>query len=175
MASLGHIAVGMAAARVYRDTPSPERPSAGAMLLWAALSFLPDADVIGFGFGVRYGDQWGHRGATHSFMFALMVGVVAALVAMWTKRSALRTGVFATLVVASHGLLDTLTDGGRGVALFWPFDLTRYFAPWRPIPVSPIGLGYLSPYGMFVAITELVLFSPLLWYALRSGKTTAAR
>ena len=30
--------------------------------------------------------------------------------------------LFATAVVASHGLLDTLTDGGRGVALLWPFD-----------------------------------------------------
>jgi inner membrane protein len=165
----------MASARVYQRDRSLERASLSAMLLWAALSFLPDADVIGFAFGVRYGDEWGHRGATHSLMFALIVGVIAALVAMWNRRSALRTGVFATLVVASHGLLDTLTDGGRGVALFWPFDLTRYFAPWRPIPVSPIGLGYLSPYGMFVAITELVLFSPLLWYALRSNTTTAAR
>src|SRR5215510_9325618 len=113
----------MAAARVYENSPSGERASTGAMLLWSALSFLPDADVIGFFFGVQYGDEWGHRGATHSFMFALMVGVVAALVAMWVKRPVLRTFTFATLVVASHGLLDTLTNGGRGIALFWPFDL----------------------------------------------------
>ena len=62
----------------------------------------------------------------------------------------------AALVVASHALLDTLTDGGLGCALFWPFDLTRYFAPWTPLPVSPIGLGYLSPYGLYVATVELV-------------------
>jgi inner membrane protein len=142
------------------------------MLLWAALSFLPDADVIGFSLGVQYGDAWGHRGATHSLIFALIVGAIVALIAMWMKRPALRTFTFATLIVASHGLLDTLTDGGRGVALLWPFDLTRYFAPWRPLPVSPIGLGYLSPYGMFVGITELAVFSPLLWYALRSSRNT---
>ena len=161
----------MAGARVYERDRSPERASFSAMLLWAALSFLPDADVIGFSLGVRYGDEWGHRGATHSLIFALIVGTIAALVAMWMKRPAFRTFTFATVIVASHGLLDTLTDGGRGVALFWPFDLTRYFAPWRPLPVSPIGLGYVSPYGMFVAFTELVVFSPLLWYALRSTKT----
>src|SRR5262245_62425304 len=68
-------------------------------------------------------------------------------------------------VLASHGLLDTLTDGGLGAALFWPFDLTRYFAPWRPIPVSPIGLAFLSPYGLSVAATELALFAPAIAWA----------
>jgi hypothetical protein len=77
------------------------------------------------------------------------------------------------VVVASHGLLDTLTDGGLGCALFWPFDTSRYFAPWRPIPVSPLGLGYLSPYGAFVATVELILFSPLVVFALRRTATTS--
>ena len=118
------------------------------MLAWAALSFLPDADVIGFGFGVRYEDEWGHRGATHSLAFALAVGVALGLLAPLVRRSAVRTGVMTTLVLASHSLLDTFTDGGLGCALLWPFDDTRYFAPWRPLPVSPIGLGYLLLYGM---------------------------
>jgi inner membrane protein len=137
------------------------------VLFWSALSFLPDADVVGFLAGVQYGDEWGHRGATHSFAFALAVGVVAGVAALAVRRPAIRTGIAATLVVASHALLDTLTDGGLGCALFWPFDLTRYFAPWTPIPVSPIGLGILSPYGMYVVAAELLLFAPLLWFALR--------
>ena len=166
MASLGHIAVGMAAARVQsRDAAS--RPALWPMLFWAALSFLPDADVIGFGLGVQYGDPWGHRGATHSLVFSLALGVVVGLLAPRYGRPAFRTGGMATLVVASHAMLDTLTDGGLGCALFWPFDLTRYFAPWTPLPVSPIGLGYLSPYGLYVAATELAVFAPLLVYALR--------
>ena len=40
-----------------------------------------------------------------------------------------------------------MIDGGLGCALFWPFDLTRYFAPWRPIPVAPIGMDFFSPHG----------------------------
>jgi len=72
----------------------------------------------------------------------------------------------ASLVLVSHPLLDTLTDGGLGCALFWPFDLTRYFAPWRPIPVAPIGLAFFSPFGLFVAAVELVIFAPLFWFAL---------
>jgi hypothetical protein len=71
MASIGHIAVGMAAARLYhpgrRDTPALAR----SLLAWSALSMLPDLDVIGFRLGVKYADPWGHRGATHSVAFAL--------------------------------------------------------------------------------------------------------
>lgn len=167
MASLGHIVVGMAAARVHaRDAVRPRWPALAPMLFWAALSFLPDADVIGFGLGIRYEDPWGHRGATHSLMFALALGILVGALAPRFGYRAVRTGIMATLVVASHALLDTLTDGGLGCALFWPFDLTRYFAPWTPLPVSPIGLGYVSPYGLYVAVTEITLFAPLLVYAL---------
>jgi inner membrane protein len=99
-------------------------------------------------------------------MFAVAVGIAVGLLAPLFKRPALRTAIAAILVVASHPLLDTLTNGGLGIALFWPFDHARYFAPWRPIPVSPIGLGFFSPYGMFVAIVEIVVFSPLFWFGL---------
>ena len=167
MAGVGHLAVGMAAARLYRTEQPSQRPSLATVLFWSALSFLPDSDVIGFTLGVQYGDQWGHRGATHSFVFSLVVGVAVGLAAGLFRKPALRTGVAAGLVVGSHALLDTLTDGGLGCALFWPFDLTRYFAPWTPIPVSPIGLGILSQYGFYVMAVELLLFAPLLWFALK--------
>ena len=167
MASLGHIAVGVAASRIYRAERPAHRAPLASLLFWSALSFLPDADVIGFSFGVEYGDAWGHRGATHSFVFAIVLGAIIGALAPIVRRPALRTGLTAILVLASHPLLDTLTNGGLGCALFWPFDLTRYFAPWRPIPVSPIGLGYLSVYGMLVAIFEAVVFSPLFWFGLR--------
>jgi hypothetical protein len=81
--------------------------------------------------------------------------------------------LIASVVLVSHGLLDTLTDGGLGCALLWPFDLTRYFAPWRPIPVAPIGLAYFSPYGGMIAFTETVLFSPVMLFALRSRTVEA--
>jgi len=146
---------------------------------------LPDADVIGFSLGVRYEDPWGHRGATHSFAFAVIVGAIVGLVIrrftrrqslprrssepVGERRRGLRTALFAAVVLATHPLLDTLTDGGLGCALFWPFDLTRYFSPWRPIQVAPIGLAFLSPYGAIVAMSELVLFLPLFVFALRTS------
>ena len=166
MASLGHVAVGLAAARMYGEGHRPHWRSA---VTWSALSMLPDADVIGFSLGVRYEDPWGHRGATHSFAFAVIVGIAAGLMARRFKRPQLRTALFATIVLATHPLLDTLTDGGLGCALFWPFDLTRYFSPWRPIQVAPIGLAFLSPYGATVAMSEIVLFLPLFVFALRTS------
>ena len=171
MPSIGHIAVGMAAARVHRALPAPTWTS---MAMWSALSMLPDADVVGFSFGINYGDAWGHRGATLSIVFALVIAAAIGIAAARLRLPALRTWLIASVVLVSHGLLDTLTNGGLGIALLWPFDLTRYFAPWRPIPVSPIGLGYLSPYGLFVALTELILFSPLIVFAftsIASGKS----
>jgi inner membrane protein len=145
------------------------RAWANAALLWSALSFLPDADVIGFSFGVQYGDEWGHRGATHSLVFSLALGSAIGIAARYFRLPALRTGLTAVIVLTSHSLLDTLTNGGLGIALFWPFDQTRYFAPWTPIPVAPIGLNFFSPYGLFVAAWEVIIFAPVWWFALRRG------
>jgi inner membrane protein len=166
MASLGHIAVGMAAAKRQRRPGASRAQLAISMLLWSALSLLPDADVIGFAFGIRYGDPWGHRGATHSFTFSLALGLLVGLLAARRGRPFWHTAALASLVLISHALLDTLTDGGRGCALFWPFDTTRHFAPWRPLPVAPIGFAFLSQRGLSVAATELLLFAPLIAYAL---------
>lgn len=165
VASLGHIAIGVGAAGLHRAGDSRRRAWLKAALFWSALSFLPDADVVGFSLGVRYEDEWGHRGATHSLTFSIALGIAVGLAAPIAGARRLWTGVLATLVLTSHALLDTLTDGGLGCALLWPFDSTRYFAPWRPIPVAPIGLAFFSPYGMYVAATELVLFAPLWWFA----------
>jgi inner membrane protein len=162
MASLGHIAVGMAAGRWW----NPARPGR-AMLGLSALAMLPDADVIGMACGVPYGAPWGHRGATHSIAIALVTGAAFAWLARRsTTRPVAAAFVVAILVAVSHGLLDAMTDGGRGIALLWPMTTTRYFFPWRPIPVAPIGLGFLSEEGLAVAAWEAALFMPVFAYAL---------
>ena len=74
MASVGHIVVGMAAARVHDTARDPAWP---AMAFWSAISLLPDADVIGFGLGIRYADEWGHRGATHSLIAS--IGILGSI------------------------------------------------------------------------------------------------
>lgn len=170
MASLGHVLVGAAAARFCRKNQRTIWHPLSAAVLWSGISLLPDADVIGFRLGVRYADPWGHRGATHSFAFALAVGALSWLTARLLKLAAGRIGLTALAVVASHAILDTLTDGGLGCALFWPFSNERFFAPWTPLPVAPIGRAFLSPEGMRIALTELALFSPALVYAFWPGR-----
>lgn len=161
MASLGHVAVGMVAGRAW----SAERPW-GWMLAFSVLSLLPDADVIAFKLGIPYSAPFGHRGAAHSLVAALLGGVLVAVAGRGLRLPPLRLGVFATLVLASHGLLDALTDGGLGVALLWPFSHARLFAPLRLLPVSPIGARFLSARGMTVAAVELLYFVPLWAYSL---------
>jgi inner membrane protein len=156
----------MAAARWRERRGEALVALAPSMMGWAMLSMLPDSDVIGFSFGIPYESIWGHRGATHSFAFALLVGAAVTLAVRRRRTPAWPTGLLAGLVVCSHGLLDSLTDGGRGIALLWPFTAHRYFAPWHPIPVSPIGFGLLSSFGMRVAMHELLLFAPLFAYAI---------
>jgi inner membrane protein len=125
--------------------------------LWVAgalCSAIPDADVVGFAFGVRYGDFWGHRGFTHSLAFAaiLAAGLTATVFLRRSHRAVILTYLF--LATASHGLLDALTDGGLGVASISPFDDTRYFLPVHPIRVSPIGAGFFSERGLAVLANE---------------------
>jgi inner membrane protein len=168
MASIGHIAVGLAAARRYARA-GPRGQLARWMIIFSGLSLLPDADVVAFALGVRYGSPFGHRGASHSLVVAAAIGALAGCVALGAgaaRRAALRVALYAGIVVASHGLLDTLTDGGLGVALLWPFSAERFFAPWRPVPVAPIGLAFLSQRGLHCVLVEGLLFAPLFAYAL---------
>ena len=60
------------------------------------------------------------------------------------------------VVTASHGALDAMTNGGLGIAFFAPFDNTRYFFPFRPVKVSPIGLSFFSARGLDVIWSELL-------------------
>ena len=166
MASLGHVAIALAARRWYDRAPRPRRSTALSIVGWTVLSMVPDADVIAFTLGIPYAAPWGHRGATHSLAFAVLVGLLAALAARALALPVLRTWLLATAVVASHGILDTMTDGGLGCALLWPFSHQRFFAPWRPIPVAPIGFDFISPVGLRVAATELLLFLPAIVYGL---------
>src|SRR5262249_14360451 len=166
MASIGHVLVGAAAAKAYRTGQRTIWSPVAAAILWSGLSLLPDVDVIGFRFGVKYADPFGHRGATHSFALALAVAAVVCVVAKARRLPAWRAAIVAAAVVASHALLDTMTDGGLGCALLWPFSNQRFFAPWRPIPVAPIGHAFLSARGLRIAATEVLAMSPFLIYAL---------
>jgi inner membrane protein len=118
-------------------------------------SMLPDIDVVGFPLGIRYGDLWGHRGLTHSFLFAAVLGLVVAFFYAPSLRDRIKFAFVLFVVTASHGLLDALTNGGLGVAFFSPLDARRYFFPWRPLQVSPLSVrGFLTDRGLAILWNE---------------------
>jgi len=135
------------------------------MLGLSALSVLPDADLVAFMVGIPYANPFGHRGMTHSLLFAVLVGLVVVVALRIRGRPVLLDAALATLVVASHGVLDAMTTGGLGVEFFWPVDTRRYFLPWEFIPVTPLGAHMLSARGLSVLLTEAVLFLPAWAYA----------
>ncbi|WNM59561.1 metal-dependent hydrolase [Candidatus Nitrospira allomarina] len=126
-----------------------------------ACCLLPDADVLGLVIGIPYEHMLGHRGLTHSIVFAMLLGWVVPRLAAPTIRYGTRRywlfAVYFFLVTLSHGFLDALTNGGLGIAFFAPFDSTRYFFPFRPVAVSPIGISvFISHEGFRVLLSELV-------------------
>ena len=176
----------------------PARDRTERFWFWSIFcSMLPDADVMGFGFGIRYGDFLGHRGFTHSLLFAALVGILVAR--FGGSASANPSGgsasqciparrnppyvlpMYFALVTASHGLLDAMTDGGLGIAFFSPFDTTRYFLPWRPIHVSPIGPRFFSDRGLNVLLSEAqwiwlpsAVLAAAAWISRRRAKSARA-
>ena len=137
-----------------------ELPRLRLAALLAGLAILPDLDIIAFSFGIPYAHPLGHRGFTHSLSFALLVAPLAASLAFPRMQrfgsTWWRVTAAASLACASHGIVDAFTDGGRGVGFFIPFDDRRFFFPWRPLAVSPIGIeSFLDRAG------------PILWSELR--------
>ncbi len=150
MASVfGHSVVGFTLSRLIDNKNSK-------YLLFAAIfsTILPDFDVIGFRFGIPYLHPFGHRGFTHSILFALLW----ALILMYTigKTNKLIWFLVIFLSTLSHGILDAMTSGGKGVGFFIPFNNNRFFFPFREIKVSPIGVEkFFSEWGIQVIFSEI--------------------
>jgi len=185
MATVGHIAVGLAAGRWLARSTGRSELTWTAMETYVLVSLLP--------ISTPSRSASGHLTERHSdieelltpCLWAAAIAALASLLAPHRRLSPLRVGLLTLAVAASHGLLDTLTDGGSGIALLWPLSDQRFFAPWRPLPVAPIGLRLLSRRGFHVMLFETSWFSPLLAYAfwprrlasrgadrLKSGRTT---
>jgi inner membrane protein len=157
LASLfSHAVAALAIGACFYRPGTPKRAWAAGALC----SVIPDLDGIGVRFGIHYGDFWGHRGFTHSLVFAALLATASLAAGFWRKAAGLGRfplWLYFFLATASHGLLDAMTDGGLGVAFFSPFNNTRYFLPWTPIRVSPIGIGrFFGPRGLEVVRSELL-------------------
>jgi len=150
MASIfGHSAVG------YTLTKLMDNKNLKWLLLAAIIStILPDFDVISFKLGIPYIHPLGHRGFTHSILFALLW----ALLLMSTLGRQNKTLWFLVIFLStvSHGILDAMTTGGRGIGFFIPFNNDRFFFPFQVIRVSPLGFKkFFSEWGMQVIFSEI--------------------
>ncbi|MEO9805287.1 MAG: metal-dependent hydrolase [Reichenbachiella sp.] len=161
--AFGHAVVAIALGKSF----SQKHISWLVILVGVICTIVPDLDVIAFKFGIPYESFWGHRGFSHSILFALLFGILCAI-CFSLRRFSWKVFCFLWsfffLCTVSHALLDAMTNGGLGVALFSPWDDTRYFLPWRPIAVSPIGVErFFSEWGL------KVLRSEVLWIGLPSA------
>ena len=126
-------------------------------VLGATCAVVPDLDSIGFWLGVPYDSMLGHRGLTHSVLFAAALASLATVSAFPPGAPRFRCWLFLFLAGASHGVLDAMTTGGLGVAFLAPVDNDRFFLPWRPIPVSPMSIRrFFSPRGLDILTGELL-------------------
>jgi len=151
--AFSHVFIALAMGKAFRNKELSRRE----LFLGALCSVVPDLDVMGFHLGIQYGDVWGHRGLTHSLVFAVLLAGSLMAFGYRGKPAVAMTGLFLYffLCTASHGVLDAMTNGGLGVAFFSPFDTTRYFFPVRPVLVSPIGVSeFFSAYGARILASE---------------------
>lgn len=120
-----------------------------------------DLDFSTLAFEVRPNEIAGHRGLTHSLFVATLVGVACAFAFFRSlgvrSRAFARVAIFLVLAGASHGLLDAMTTGQDGVALFWPFDSARHMLPFRLLASCPLGLDEaFGTWGFFTFANELL-------------------
>jgi inner membrane protein len=151
---LTHPVVALALAPLFRV-----RLGARLLVAGALCTVLPDADTIVRHLGGHVEGALAHRGVTHSLLFAAGAAALVATLARgaWRHVPPRVAFVFLFACMASHGLLDMLTDGGPGIAWAWPFSDARAFAPWRPIEVSPLDAQrFFGPRGLAVLKNEVL-------------------
>jgi inner membrane protein len=177
--AFSHAAAALAIGACFYRQGIPKR----VLPIGALCSVIPDLDVIGFRFAIHYGDFWGHRGFTHSLVFAALLAIGALILCFPRAASGfgrLSLWSYFFLATAGHGLLDAMTDGGLGIAFFSPFNNRRYFLPWTPIHVSPIGVGrFFSSRGLAILESELlwiwlpaVLLVVAVWFVRRYRRSS---
>jgi len=176
-AVVSHVLVSAAAAALLRPAPRvPRRYWIAA----AVVATVPDVDILLVGLCARYRGMWGHRGITHSLLFALFAAAAATLWVRARDRTIPAGSLFGPLLVAaaSHGFLDAAMASGVGVAFLAPFSTARYTLLWRPIRVPPpVDNPLLNLGGIRVTTSEVLwLWVPtvaVLMAALRRERSEA--
>lgn len=162
--AFSHAIAAVATGKISRAAHWPGDLETVDLKFWLIIVFcavIPDIDAVGYWMGVPYGSVWGHRGITHSLFFASVLSFTMVYF-FYTDKKIFSRGWFILFSVffaatASHGILDAMTDRGKGVAFFAPFYNERYFFPFRPIRTSAISITrFFSAHGWEVLKNEFV-------------------
>lgn len=132
-----HAVVGLGMGCVYARRPM-------RVLFWVLAGLLPVVPDLDSLSSADYGTPLGHRGFTHSLIFALWLGALAA--SLTFRYLGVRFGplaLFFFAVIASHPLLDAMTRGGESIPFFWPIAGRQ--GNWGPIPLSDFAFGLPDP------------------------------
>lgn len=148
---LTHALVPLAGAIAISGRPVPWR----LILVAGAAAIIPDIDSLSHHFlGVADNSIYSHRGIAHSLFTALAVGALAAAFHRSLQVRYLTAAVVISAAMASHGLLDMMTDGGRPVAYLWPLSSARLFADWRPLHGVEVDRSHFISWSMLRLASE---------------------
>lgn len=154
MASVfGHSAAALGIFKIF-----PKRLHAKKVAILGIISStIPDIDVMAYSFGIDSHHILGHRGLTHSLIFAVLWSILLVFLFHKSENRKKLFFIYYALSMASHGILDSMTNGGNGIAFLYPLTEERYFFPLRFIQVSPIGVSnFFSEWGLQVLLSEFL-------------------
>jgi membrane-bound metal-dependent hydrolase YbcI (DUF457 family) len=161
---VAHVLVGWGLCLLCR----PRRIRWQDALAAAALTVLPDLDLLAIAFvGAEQGHYW-HHTVTHSAGFALLAGAAAAAVSRLRRgRAAWCEATLVALLIGSHTVVDYYTVDRSlpiGVPMFWPLSVEFYEAP-HPVFLNIERRGLedlLGPHNRSAMLREAVVAGPLL-------------
>src|SRR6185295_3396580 len=153
--------------------PSSEPRYWRNLFIGAFLGICPDFDYALNWLRIS-GGGW-HHGFTHSFLFAICLGLLTTLILREVK---IRSAIIFVSAAVSHTLIDYVMTESRGVALWWPFTDHRYKLrfpnpidyTWDDSTVSRMVSDLLR-----ISLIELMVFGVLLLAVLWIKKGTRKR
>lgn len=139
--TMTHALVPFAATIAFSRRPIPWK----LMIVAAFAAAAPDIDAASSHFWrLPPSSIYVHRGAAHSLFVALAAGMIAAAFHKRLGVRPLTAGVVIAASMASHGILDMMTESGRPVAYLWPLTSVRLLADWRPFHSGAVHRAHLA-------------------------------
>ena len=168
---LGHAAIGLAAHDLCFQKTSAFR-GWKVLLFVAILANLPDVDII-LGLLFQGNGNAFHRGPTHSLVFALAMGFLAANAWKWWARIPGLSFTICFAVILSHVMGDFFFTTSP-VSLFWPLEVHWHpgFSGWADV-LNSVFLETLGDVPIILGSSAVMVSAGLIrGYAVRAGALT---